>query len=69
MSRRRKIAAIIGVVLFVLGHVQVHVPLAGAVPVLTLLAWTAACAVAVFLVVVACGITRSLRAYTARAAW
>jgi hypothetical protein len=55
--RRLKVLALIGLVLYVLAHVQVHVPVAGPVPALAL----AACPVAGVLAVAAAGITRAIR--------
>lgn len=61
-GRRLKILAVIGLVLFVLGHVRVHVPVAGTVPALAVAECLAFLAVAGFLAVVAGGIARSLAA-------
>ena len=61
MSRRLKILAVIGLVLFVLSRVQVHVPVAGTVPALAVAEFIAFLAVAGFLAVIAIGIIRALR--------
>lgn len=63
--RRLRLMGLIGAVLYVLGHVQVHVPVCGPMPVLAFIA----CAEAGLLAVIAAGIIRSLRGSSRRAAW